>query len=68
MPKQPRRNSIRVKFEGKEYSATYSVTAGAVTVKSEYGPRATQIGGNAESTARMLLREILEGAKARGKI
>jgi hypothetical protein len=68
MPKQPREHSIRVNFEGEEYSASYSVMSGAVTVESEYGAATAHVGGKAESTARMLLREILGGAKARGEL
>ncbi len=66
--KQPHMYSFSVQFEGKKYEASYSIQSGVVTVTSDYGSQSTHAGGKADLTARMLLREILEGAKARGKL
>jgi hypothetical protein len=55
-------------FEGKSYEASYFVESGVVTLESFYGHQSTQVGANAEMTARMLFRELLDGAKARGKL
>jgi len=67
--KQPQGSEISVEFEGKSYSGSYSVSLGAVTVQSAHGgPVSTHVGALAESTARMLLREILQAAKARGEL
>jgi hypothetical protein len=65
---QPRQFKITVNFEGREYTATYSVVSDAVEVHSEYGSQTSQSGGTSGHTARMLFREILQGAKARGEI
>ena len=49
-----------MEFEGKSYEASFSVESGVVTVE--------QKGANADVTAGMLFRELLEGAKARGRL
>ena len=68
MPKQPPTFKIDNEFDGKRYEASYFVQSGAVTVNSAYGSMTTHVGGKAEFTARMLLREILDGAKKRGQL
>jgi hypothetical protein len=69
MKKPPQSSKISIEFDGKNYSATYSVASKVVTVHSFYGSRATQGGGSgATAVARMLLREILQGAKERGEL
>jgi hypothetical protein len=70
MKKQPPiSHSLSVEIDGKTYPGDYSVSSGVVTVQSMYGCGSTQIGGStASSIARVLLREIVEGAKARGEI
>ena len=68
MQKQPQRSKVSIDFEGKTYSANYTVRSGAVTVESDYGSRSTHVGGKAVHTARMLLREILQEAKARSEL
>jgi hypothetical protein len=65
---EPSGQTISVKFEGKKYSGTYSVTLGVVTVESEWGYCQTHAGPKAELTARQVFREILRGAKARGEL
>ena len=61
---------VSVEFEGKTYSAQYAVRSKVVTlVHPVYGGGATQIGGStAQSIARILLREALQGAQARGRL
>jgi hypothetical protein len=60
---------VEIDFNGKTYSATYSVTSKVVTLNSSYGRRSTQIAGaTAEIVARVLFREILEDAHSRGEI
>lgn len=68
--KQPQRHEVTIEFEGKTYSASYSFSSGIVTVESfQYGSASTHpIGGISELTAKILFREILEGAKQRGEI
>ena len=68
MPKQPRSFvELSVELAGKTYSASYSVSSSVVTVNSVYGSNSTQVGGStAEIIARLLFREILEGAKSHG--
>ena len=67
--KNPTSRSIAVEFDGKSYSATYSVDSKVVSVECPYGSRSTQIGGStAESVARLLVREIVADAKSRRKL
>ena len=69
MRKQPRSHEINLEFEGKNYSATYSVSSKVVEVDSMYGTTSTQIGGSTtEIIARTLFREILQDAKSRGEL
>jgi hypothetical protein len=69
MPKQPTRNSVTVELEGKIYSGTYHVSSKVVTIQCAYGSTSTQVGGStAVAVARILLREILRGAKARREL
>jgi hypothetical protein len=66
--RQPRRSTLSVDFEGKTYEATYFVESGVVTLESFYGRLSAQVGANADLTAGMLFHELLDGAKARGKL
>lgn len=60
---------INVEFEGEQYWGTYSVSSGRVNVQSHYGSKSTQVGNSdAKTIAKMLLREILQEAKANGDI
>jgi hypothetical protein len=60
---------ISLEFEGKTYSATYTLESGVVTVSSLYGSEATLQGGSgAQSIARVLFRSILKGAKERSEL
>ena len=61
--------TIETKFQGKTYSADYSVISGMVKVVSIHGSRSIPVGrSKTEITARWLHREILEEAKSRGEI
>ena len=61
--------TIETKFQGKIYSANYSVISGMVKVASIHGSRSIPVGrSKPEITARWLHREILEEAKSRGEI
>ena len=70
MPKrQPQRFEVSLEFEGKTHTASYFVQSKVVTVESAYGSNATQVRGSpAHSFARILFREILQGAKSRGEL
>jgi hypothetical protein len=69
MKKQPMTFSASVDVDGTVHEAEYTVGSKVVTVLSAYGSASTQIGGlSAEMVARMLLREIVAGAKARGEL
>jgi len=60
---------IETKFQGKTYSANYSVISSMVKVASIHGSRSIPVGrSKPEITARWLHREILEEAKSRGEI
>ena len=61
--------TIETKFQGKTYSANYSVISAMVKVASIHGSRSIPVGrSKPEITARWLHREILEEAKSRGEI
>lgn len=69
MKRQPQSFEIAVEFQGKTYSASYSVSSKVVTIHSVFGSTSTQVGGStAVAVARMLFFEILNGAKARGQL
>lgn len=69
MKRQPQSFDVTVEFEGKTYSASYSVSSKIVTLESDYGTTSTQVGGStAQAVARMLFVEMLNGAKARGRL
>jgi hypothetical protein len=69
MTTQPTAFGVSVEVDGTVHEATYSVSSKVVTVQSSYGSTSTQIGGlSAETVARILLREIVAGAKARGEL
>lgn len=64
---------FNVTYEGKDYEASYSVSAGSVEVEVCWGDASrkttTQIGGGSPSSvARMMALEILRGAKERGEL
>ena len=61
--------TIETKFQGKTYSANYSVISSTVKVASIHGSRSIPVGrSKPEITAQWLHREILEEAKSRGEI
>ena len=69
MSKHAISSTVPVEEDGVSYEATYTVSSKVVTVNSFYGSSSTQVGGSpAHSVARMLFREILRGAKARGEL
>ncbi|MGA3118261.1 MAG: hypothetical protein ABSF90_28020 [Syntrophobacteraceae bacterium] len=60
---------ISIEFEGKTYSATYTVESGVVEVSSLYGSEETLRGGSsAQNIAGVLFRSILQGSKERKEI
>src|SRR5215467_1299394 len=67
--KESSRFTIETKFQGKTYSANYSVVSNTVEVASIHGSRSIPVGrSKPETTAQWLHREILEEAKSRGEI
>jgi hypothetical protein len=68
--KEPQLNELSMEFDGKTFLANYSVSSGVVTVTSiQYGQTSTLAGGSrAETIARVLFREMLEGTKSRGRL
>ena len=61
--KQSQEHPVTVEIEGKRYTGLYTVSAGVITVESDWGERSTQAGPKAEKTARRLFLEVLRGAK-----
>ena len=60
---------ISIEFEGKTYSATYTLETGVIEVSSLYGSEATLQGGSdAQNIAEVVFRAILQGAKGRKEI
>lgn len=69
MKRQPTTFNVSIDVEGAVRDATYTVSSHVVAVESPYGSGSTQVGGlSADAVARMLLREIIAGAKARGEL
>ena len=59
---------VTIEIADQTYSGFYTVTSGRhpiVKISSEYGTKATQVGGaTPESIARIMLRELVEESKA----
>lgn len=69
MKPPPVSRDITFEFDGKSYTATYSVAAKLVTVHSAFGSQTTQCGNSSAAVvARMLFRELLDAAKSRGEL
>ncbi|WP_133303089.1 hypothetical protein [Cupriavidus lacunae] len=69
MKRQPVAEAVSVEVDGKVIDGTYTVHSKVVTVDSSSGSGSTQLGGSpAPVVARILLREIADGAKARGDL
>lgn len=69
MPKQPPTGSVTVEFEGKKYTGSYHVASKVVTVRYLHHLLSTQLGDmTGEQIAKILLREIVENAKAGGEV
>ena len=69
MPKEPPAGSVTVEFEGKKYTGSYHVASKVVTVRYLHHLLSTELGDmTGEQIAKILLREILEDAKAGGEI
>ena len=65
---KPLENPIIVEVEGKNYTGFYSISAGIITVESDWGELRAHVGAKTEATAIRLFREILRGAKSRGEL
>ena len=60
---------VSVEVDGKTYTGSYTISSKVVTVSTGYGSASTQVGGStANNVARMLLSEIVRGAKSRGDL
>jgi len=68
MSKKPQENPVVVEVEGKRYTGFYAVSAGVITVESDWGELRGHVGATPESIARRLFLEILRGAKSRGEL
>lgn len=69
MKRQPNTFNVSIDVDGTVHEAMYTVSSNVVAVESPYGSGSTQVGGLSASTvARMLLREIIAGAKERGEL
>jgi hypothetical protein len=65
---QPQEYPVTVEIEGKRYTGFYTVSAGVVTVESDWGELRGHVGATPEVIARRLFLEILRGAKSRGEL
>jgi hypothetical protein len=68
MSKKPQENPVVVEVEGKRYTGFYTVSAGVITVESDWGELRAHVGVKPELTARRLFLDILRGAKSRGEL
>lgn len=64
-----RSDVVAVEIDGRVYEGEFRVESKVVTVDAPFGSGSTHVGSQAPvSVARMLLREIVAGAKARGDL
>jgi hypothetical protein len=68
MTKKPQENPVIVEVDGKNYTGLYTVSAGIITVDSDWGELRAHIGARTNATASRLLLEILRGAKSRSEL
>jgi hypothetical protein len=66
--KPPQEYPVIIEIEGKRYTGVYTVSAGVVTVESDWGELRGHVGATPELIARRLFLEILRGAKSRGEL
>jgi hypothetical protein len=66
--KQSQEHPVTVEIEGKRYTGFYTVSAGVITVESDWGELRGHVGATPELIARRLFLEILRGAKSRGEL
>src|SRR4029453_7797481 len=59
---------VTVEIERKRYTGFYTVSAGVITVESEWGELRGHVGATPELIAARLFLEILRGAKSRGEL
>ncbi|MFX1740048.1 hypothetical protein PXJ20_32580 [Paraburkholderia sp. A1RI_3L] len=60
---------VAVEIDGSVYEGEFRVESKVVTVDAPFGSGSTHVGSQAPvAVARMLLREIVVGAKARGEL
>ena len=65
---QPQEYPVTVEIEGKRYTGFYTVSAGVITVESDWGELRGTLAQTPELIARRLFLEILRGAKSRGEL
>jgi hypothetical protein len=65
---QPQEYPVTVEIEGNRYTGFYTVSAGVITVESDWGELRGHVGATPELIARRLFLEILRGAKSRGEL
>ena len=65
---QPQKYPVTVEIEGKRYTGLYTVSAGIITVESDWGELRAHLGATPELIARRLFLQILQGAKSRGEL
>jgi carbon monoxide dehydrogenase subunit G len=64
------RHEITIEFEGRTVTGAYTVWGDVITVSSDMGTKATQVGGSRSRVAldwlaKRMLRELAQDAKAR---
>ncbi|HBC88791.1 MAG TPA: hypothetical protein DCZ94_17755 [Lentisphaeria bacterium] len=69
MEKRLQSFEVDIVFEGKKYSASYTVSSDVVMVDSSYGYKSAQVDGSKpDMVACWLFQEILQDAKSRGEL
>lgn len=64
-----RPEEVSVEIDGSTYLGTFRVESKVVIVAAAFGSGSTHLGSlSAEHVARLLLRDIVAGAKARGEL
>jgi len=59
-------HDVKIEHGGKTYRGSYEVSGGMITVAWEFGSKSARDSASNESLAKIMLRELVEEAQAKG--